>query len=76
MGEQRASIFEAQLMIMEDPELLDVIEQRIRDEKAEPESIVKDEFNKYLGMMFDAEDPYMSERAMDVQDIRNRIIRN
>ncbi len=76
MGEQRAAIFEAQLLILEDPDLVGVIEQRIVIEKREPESIVKEEFNKFMGMMFDADDPYMKERANDIEDIRNRIIRN
>jgi len=76
MGEQRAAIFEAQLLILEDPDLVGVIEQRIVIEKREPESIVKEEFNKSMGMMFDADDPYMKERANDIEDIRNRIIRN
>lgn len=76
MGEQRAAIFEAQLLILEDPDLVGVIEQKIMIEKREPESIVKEEFNKFMGMMFDADDPYMKERANDIEDIRNRIIRN
>ncbi len=76
MGEQRAAIFEAQLLVLEDPALVDEIERRIITEKREPESIVKEEFNKFMNILFDVDDPYMKERANDIEDIRNRIIRN
>lgn len=76
MGEQRAAIFEAQLLILEDPDLIGMIESRIIAEKREPESIVKEEFNKVMTVMYNAEDSYMKERANDIEDIRNRIIRN
>lgn len=76
MGEQRAAIFEAQLLILEDPDLIGMIEKRIVEEEREPESIVKEEFNKVMTVMYDAEDSYMKERANDIEDIRNRIIRN
>jgi len=76
MGEQRAAIFEAQLLVLEDPALVDEIERRIMDERREPESIVKEEFNKFMNLLFDVDDPYMKERANDIEDIRNRIIRN
>lgn len=76
MGEQRAAIFEAQLLVLEDPALVDEIERRIIDEQREPESIVKEEFNKFMNLLFDVDDPYMKERANDIEDIRNRIIRN
>ncbi|GAB1349783.1 phosphoenolpyruvate--protein phosphotransferase [Ignavibacteriales bacterium] len=76
MGEQRAAIFEAQLLILEDPDLVGVIQNRIVAEKREPESIVKEEFNKFMAIMYDTEDVYMKERANDIEDIRDRIIRN
>ena len=76
MGEQRAAIFEALLLVLEDPALVDEIERRIMDERREPESIVKEEFNKFMNLLFDVDDPYMKERANDIEDIRNRIIRN
>ena len=76
MGEQRAAIFEAQLLILEDPDLVGVIQDRIVAEKREPESIVKEEFNKLTAIMYDTEDVYMKERANDIEDIRDRIIRN
>ena len=51
LGRKRAELFEAQIMILDDPVLLDKIISRIRDEKKNPEFIVKDEFSKYQHLM-------------------------
>ena len=76
LGKDRAVIFEAQIMILDDPVLIETIENRIRDEKLAPAFIVDDEISKYEKMMNASDDPYMKERAHDVHDIKNRIIRN
>ncbi|MFA4923458.1 MAG: phosphoenolpyruvate-utilizing N-terminal domain-containing protein, partial [Ignavibacteriaceae bacterium] len=76
MGEIRASIFEAHLMILDDPVLIESIVKRIKHEKKFPEFIVDDEISKYQKLMFGASEHYMKERALDIEDIKNRIIRN
>jgi len=76
LGENRAAIFEAQIMILDDPVLIDTIRTRIRDEKKLPEYIVDDEISKYQRLMDEAEETYMKERSHDIADIKNRIIRN
>lgn len=76
MGDKRAIIFEAQMMILDDPILLGTIKRRIVYEKMLPEFIVNDEISKYQKLMYQAHETYMSERAHDIEDIKNRIIRN
>lgn len=76
IGEKRAIIFEAQMMILDDPILLGTINRRIEYEKMTPEFIVNDEITKYQKLMLRAHEAYMSERAHDIEDIKNRIIRN
>ncbi len=76
LGKDRAVIFEAQIMILDDPVLIETIEKRIREEKLAPAYIVEDEISKYEKIMNSSDDPYMKERAHDVHDIKNRIIRN
>jgi len=76
MGDTRAAIFEAQLMILDDPILIGNIIKRIEDEKKQPEYIVDDEISKYQQMMILSNESYMKERANDIEDIKNRIIRN
>jgi phosphotransferase system enzyme I (PtsI) len=76
MGEARAAIFEAQLMILDDPVLIENILTRIKDEKKQPEYIVDDEISKYQQLMILSHESYMKERANDIEDIKNRIVRN
>lgn len=76
MGDKRAAIFEAQIMILDDPILIEQITQRIINEKKGPEYIVNDEITKYQEMMNASDEPYMKERSHDIEDIKNRIIRN
>ena len=76
MGDTRAAIFEAQLMILDDPILIGNIIKRIEDEKKHPEYIVDDEISKYQQLMILSNESYMKERANDIEDIKNRIVRN
>lgn len=76
LGENRAAIFEAQLMILDDPILNKQIEDRIRNEKKSPDFIVDDEISKYQKMMRRSSETYLKERSHDIEDIKQRIIRN
>jgi len=76
MDDVRSAIFEAQLMILDDPVLLDEINKRIETEKKSPEYIVDDEISKYQSKMILSHEAYMKERALDIEDIKQRIIRN
>jgi phosphotransferase system enzyme I (PtsI) len=76
MGHDRAAIFEAQIMILDDPVLIDNIIKRIECERKQPEYIVDDEISKYQDLMMISHETYMKERAHDIEDIKNRIVRN
>jgi len=76
LGEDKVKIFEAQLMFLEDAVLFDAIYARIRSELKNPEFVVHDEIGKYHRIMLASKDEYTRERANDVEDVRNRILRN
>lgn len=76
IGDSKAKIFEAQIMILQDSLLLSSIIKRIRQEHLNGEFIVHNEIGKYEKLMMMAHDDYMHERAHDVDDLKNRIIRN
>jgi len=76
LGAQSAKIFEAQIMILGDTILMGAIEQRITKELKNAEYIVADEISKYRQLMMAAPDEYMHERAHELDDVMNRIIRN
>jgi phosphoenolpyruvate-protein phosphotransferase (PTS system enzyme I) len=76
IGEAKAKILDAQIMVLEDPVLIDAIKNRINKEKRNAEFIVNDEIGKYASLMLKANDEYMHERAHDMEDLKNRIVRN
>jgi phosphotransferase system enzyme I (PtsI) len=76
IGNSKAKIFEAQIMILSDTVLFDSIYKRIRKERKNAEFVVHGEITKYQQLMLNSSDEYMRERAHDVEDIKNRIIRN
>lgn len=76
IGEAKARVLDAQIMVLEDPVLIDSIKKRIDKEKKNAEFIVNDEIGKYASLMLKANDEYMHERAHDMEDLKNRIVRN
>lgn len=76
LGEKRAAIFDAQIMILDDPILISTLKGRIEKEMRVPEYIVNDEISKYIDLMNLSHEPYMKERSHDIEDIKHRIIRN
>jgi phosphotransferase system enzyme I (PtsI) len=76
IGDGKSKIFEAQIMILQDAILLNSIVRRIKAENRNAEFLVSDEIGKYESLMLAAQDDYMHERAHDVDDLKNRIIRN
>ena len=76
LGSDSARIFEAQTMILGDAVLIGEIERRIAAEGHNAEYIVADEIAKYKRLMLASELEYMHERAHDLDDVVNRIVRN
>ncbi len=76
VGDAKARIFEAQIMVLEDKILINSMKTRILREKKNAEFIVNDEIGKYENLMLAAHSEYMHERAHDMDDLKNRIIRN
>jgi phosphotransferase system enzyme I (PtsI) len=71
IGEAKAKILEAQIMVLDDQILLDSIRGRIDTECKNAEYIVHDEIGKYAGLMLKAHDEYMHERAHDMEDLKH-----
>ena len=76
LGSDSARIFEAQTMILGDAVLMGEIERRIIAEGRNAEFVVADEIAKYKRLMLASELEYMHERAHDLDDVVNRIVRN
>lgn len=68
MGKEQAAIFEAHEMMLEDPEYAGGIREAIEGGASAPEGIAQ--VTNLFASMFEAmPDPYLRERAIDIQDI-------
>jgi len=76
LDEDKAQIFEAHMMMLEDPEFIGTIREAIRNDRANAEYAVKKTADHYISMFEQIEDAYMRERAADIKDVSSRLIRN
>jgi phosphotransferase system enzyme I (PtsI) len=74
-GVEQAEIFNAQAMMLKDPELLHMVRSTIEDEKINIESALFDATEHYAQMLEQLDDEYLSARAADVRDVANRLLR-
>ncbi|MFW3504583.1 phosphoenolpyruvate--protein phosphotransferase [Aerococcus viridans] len=75
LSEEEAQVFDAHLMVLEDPELQQAYTQRIDDETLNAESAVRQTADFYIEIFKGMEDnPYMQERAADIKDVTDRLV--
>ncbi|HJB23529.1 MAG TPA: phosphoenolpyruvate--protein phosphotransferase [Candidatus Jeotgalibaca pullicola] len=75
VGEEEAQVFDAHVMVLSDPEMLDTIKSNITDNKINAEQALADVSSMFIGMFEAMEDnPYMQERAADIRDVTERVM--
>lgn len=75
LSEEEAQVFDAHLMVLEDPELQQAYTQKIEDEKLNAQSAVRQTADFYIEIFKGMEDnPYMQERAADIKDVTDRLV--
>lgn len=75
IGEDKAQIFEAHTMILQDPELIDSIHGEIKNQSAMASAAVDTVAKTFIEMFEGMDNEYMRERALDIKDVSLRIIR-
>ena len=76
LGEHEAEIFEAHLLVLEDPELIDSSISKIRDEKVNADYALNEIKEMFVAMFESMDNEYMRERAADIKDVTNRVLRH
>ncbi len=76
LGEEKGAIFDGHLMILEDEELEDEILSFVRDEMVTADVAASTVINQQVTMLSEIDDEYLKERAGDIRDIGNRLIKN
>ena len=76
LGEDKASIFDAHIELLEDEDLLSEIKERIKTESMTAVYAVNEGIGEYCELLSKLDDEYMRERATDLQDIGSRWVKN
>lgn len=76
LGEEKAAIFEGHLMILEDEELEEEIIAYLRSHKVNAGVAASRIIDQQVEMLSEIDDEYLKERAGDIRDIGNRLIKN
>jgi phosphotransferase system enzyme I (PtsI) len=76
MGPDSSLIFEAHLLILEDPSLVGGLESVIRDEKARSEWALSKTNSRFEQLFESLTDEYFRQRKSDVSDVLKRVYRN
>ena len=75
LGEEEAQVFDAHLMVLSDPELIEQVKDSITSNKVNAESALKEVTDMFISIFAGMEDnPYMQERAADIRDVSKRIL--
>lgn len=75
LGAEKAAVFDAHLGILMDPEMATQVKAKIEGEKVNASFATKEVADFFKGMFLSMDDEYMKERAADVADVTNRLIK-
>ncbi|MFH1767978.1 MAG: phosphoenolpyruvate--protein phosphotransferase [Candidatus Omnitrophota bacterium] len=75
LGFTEAKIFEAHLLVLEDRVLIEDVIQQIKKKKINVEYAFSQSIRKYIDALMKLKDPYLRERALDINDIGKRVLK-
>ena len=76
IGESESRIFDAHRLIVEDPEFIKAIEDVIKQEQVVPAHAIDKVRKQFEALFLAMDNDYMRERAADINDVGNRLIKN
>jgi phosphotransferase system enzyme I (PtsI) len=74
MSKEKAAIFGAHLMMLEDPEFQSQIKARLESERENIEWVVWESTREIADKMLSSPDAYFRERAVDIADVSHRMM--
>lgn len=74
LGEDKAAIFAAHLLVLDDPELLNPIKEKIQTERVNAEYALDETASFFISMFEVMDNEYMKERAADIRDVTKRVL--
>jgi phosphotransferase system enzyme I (PtsI) len=76
IGAKDAGIFDAHLLVVEDRTLIDEVLRKLQADLCNVEFVFQEVATNYANTLSEIDDPYLRERALDIQDVTKRVVRN
>jgi phosphoenolpyruvate-protein phosphotransferase (PTS system enzyme I) len=76
IGAKDAGIFDAHLLVVEDRTLIDEVLRKLQTDLCNVEFVFQEVATHYANTLSQIDDPYLRERALDIQDVTRRVVRN
>lgn len=74
LGEDKAEIFVAHLLVLSDPELINPIKDKIKHEQVNAEFALNEVATMFVNLFETMDNEYMKERATDIRDVTKRVL--
>ncbi|MDR5602497.1 phosphoenolpyruvate--protein phosphotransferase [Staphylococcus coagulans] len=74
LGADKAAIFDAHLLVLDDPELINPIEEKIKNDKASAPHALTEVSQNFITIFESMDNEYMKERAADIRDVSKRVL--
>ncbi|WP_255724818.1 phosphoenolpyruvate--protein phosphotransferase [Macrococcoides goetzii] len=74
LGADKAAIFDAHLLVLEDPELINPIEENIKNNQANAAAALSEVATNFVTIFESMDNEYMRERAADIKDVSKRVL--
>ncbi|HRZ89873.1 MAG TPA: phosphoenolpyruvate-utilizing N-terminal domain-containing protein, partial [Spirochaetia bacterium] len=74
MGPTHSAIFDAHLLMLEDPELMEGLESSLRESLRNIEWIVFQREQELIEQLSRVQDPYIQDRVAEIRDVTKRIL--
>ncbi|HAZ6361384.1 phosphoenolpyruvate--protein phosphotransferase [Staphylococcus aureus] len=74
LGADKAAIFDAHLLVLDDPELIQPIQDKIKNENANAATALTDVTTQFVTIFESMDNEYMKERAADIRDVSKRML--
>ncbi|HEP1245030.1 TPA: phosphoenolpyruvate--protein phosphotransferase [Staphylococcus aureus] len=74
LGADKAAIFDAHLLVLDDLELIQPIQDKIKNENANAASALTDVTTQFVTIFESMDNEYMKERAADIRDVSKRVL--
>ncbi|HCZ9926983.1 TPA: phosphoenolpyruvate--protein phosphotransferase [Staphylococcus aureus] len=74
LGADKSAIFDAHLLVLDDPELIQPIQDKIKNENANAATALTDVTTQFVTIFESMDNEYMKERAADIRDVSKRVL--